>query len=224
MHLFCRLAALPLAISAAALCAEDFAKYRDFRLESDLAAVTKQLGARGSDIKVIHERPALIQELRWQRPYAPPAATGSDAAKEIHFSFYNGILHRMVVIYDRDRTEGLTVADMVDAMSVTYGPASKSAAELVFPSMYNETVGVLARWEDEQTSVNVVRSAYNPTYGLILFSRKVDALAQAAIARAGVLDEQQAPLRELERQKREAEAVRIGLDKARTTNKGSFRP
>jgi hypothetical protein len=223
MYSFCRLAALPLALSAVGLCAEDLGKYRDFRLDSDIAAVTKQLGARGTDIKLVHERPALIQELRWQRPYAP-ASSVTDAVKEIHFSFHNGLLHRMVVIYDRDRTEGLTTADLIDAMSSTYGAASKSDAELVFPSMYNESVGILARWEDEQTSVNLVRSAYNPTYGLIIFSRKADALAQAAIVRAGVLDQEQAPVRERERQKREAEAVRVGLEKARTANKGSFRP
>jgi hypothetical protein len=224
MYSFCGLATISFALSAGALYAEDLAKYRDFRLESNLVAVTKQLGASGSDVKLVHERPALIQELRWQRPYAPPTSAGVDSVKEIHFSFYNGILHRLVVIYDRDRTEGLTTADIVNTLSATYGQASRSAAELVFPSMYNETVRVLARWEDEQTSVNLVSSAYNPTYGLIIFSRRADALAQAAMTRAGVLDNEQAPVRERERQLKEAEAVRVGLEKARLVNKGSFRP
>ena len=224
MYLFCRVIAVPLALSAAAFCAEDLAVYRQFRLETNIAAVAKQLGSREMDVKVVHRRPALIQELRWQRPYAPPSSVTADSVKEISFSFCDGVLHRMVVIYDRDRTEGLTTEDMIDALSASLGAASKSSAQLVFPSMYNETVGVLARWEDAQTSVNLVRSAYNPTYGLIMYSRKADALAQTAILRAAVLDEQEGPLRESQRQKKEAEVTRVELEKARVTNKGSFRP
>ena len=224
MYIFCRVVAVALVFSAGLLRAEDLAKYRDYRLERELPEVAKQLGGKAADAKTVHQRPALIQELRWHAPYTPPASGNVETVKEIHFSFYNGVLFRMVVIYDRNRTEGLTTEDMIAALSPAYGTASKSSAEIVFPSMYNETVGVLARWEDAESSVNLVRSAYNPTYGVILFSRKVDALAQADIVRAVTLEQEEAPLRESQRQKKEAEATRVELEKARLANKGSFRP
>jgi hypothetical protein len=224
MELFFRLAAVSLAFSAASLCAEDLARYRDYRLERELPEILKQLGKTARDVRMVHQRPALIQELRWQASSAPPASGSVETVKEIQFSFYNGVLYRMVVVYDRNRTQGLNTEDMIAALSGAYGTASKSAAELVFPTMYNETVGVLARWENAESCVNLVQSGYHPTYGLVLFSRRVDALAQADVLRAVALDDQEAPLREKRRQKSEAEATRLELEKAREANKGSFRP
>jgi hypothetical protein len=216
---------VPIVLSAVSLCAEELANYRDFRLERGLDAVVKQLGGTAADAKVVHERPALIEEIRWHASYAPSASVGGESVKQMQFSFYNGTLYRIVVMYDRQRTDGLTVEDMIAVLSATYGSASKSpAAELLFPSMYNETVGVLARWEDEHASVNLVRSTYNPTYGLILLSQKLDALAQASIREARTLDDLEAPLRESQRQKKAAEGTRLQLEKSRLANKETFRP
>ena len=60
-----------------------------------------------SEATVTHQRPALIQDLQWRRPYSAssPTAVFPDSVQQIVFSFYNDQLFRLVIDYDRDRTE-----------------------------------------------------------------------------------------------------------------------
>ena len=141
------------------------------------------------------------------------------------FNFYNGVLYRLVITYDRDRTDGLRTEDMIEAISATYGPdIDPAAAEIVFPSVFNETVKVLARWDDAQSSLNLVRSSYKPAFGVVLYSKRLDALAQAAIAEAVRIELREAPQKEAERLRLQEEAARVRQEKARLANKGSFTP
>ena len=52
-----------------ALAAQDFGRYREFELGSDVMTVSPVTGTAASDLKVIHQRPALIQELTWRPKY-----------------------------------------------------------------------------------------------------------------------------------------------------------
>lgn len=81
--------------------------------------------------------------------------------RTISFSFYNGELFRIVVNYDRSKTEGLSTEDVVEAISAKYGTATKPAAEVIFSSsqVYNDSEVVIARWEDSQYSFNLFRDA-----------------------------------------------------------------
>jgi hypothetical protein len=216
-------------LSAASLYAGDLSKYREFQLGMNLAALAKQAQMKPSDAKTIHQRPALIQELEWQPRFAIRSGSDSDtdSVEEVLFSLYNNQLSRMVVSYNRARTEGLTTEDMIEAISATYGAAEKPEAEIVFPSVYRETVKVVARWEDSQYSLSLVRlapSSYQPEFGMVLLSKRLDALAQAASAAAIRLDEQEAPQREIERQKKVEDENRAEQEKARPANKANFRP
>jgi hypothetical protein len=83
---------------------------------------------------------------------------------------------------------------------------------------------VIARWEDSQYSFNLFRSSYQPTFGMVGFSKRLDALARVATAEAIRLDEQEAPQREVERQKEQDAKDRAGQKKARLVNKPNFRP
>ena len=130
-----------------------------------------------------------------------------------------------MVNYDRDETEGLTAGDMIEAISATYGTAAKPVStEIAFSStqVYDESEPIIARWEDAQYSFNLYRSAYQPTFGMIAFSKKLDALARAATTEANRLDAQTAPQRELQRQQGEDEKNRESLEKARKLNKSNF--
>src|SRR5712692_7152472 len=161
--------------------AGDFSRYREFQFGTSLLAVAKQAGMAPLEAKIIHQRPAVIQELDWQPGrYSSPA----DSVKSILFSFCNGELFRMVVNYDRYKTEGLTAEDMIEAISSQYGTATTPDAEIVFPSLYHETVKVIARWEDSQYSLSLVRSSYQPSFGMIVLSKRLDTLAEAAITEA----------------------------------------
>jgi hypothetical protein len=59
---------------------------------------------------------------------------------------------------------------------------------------------------------------------VVVFSKRLDALARAAIVEATRLDEQEAPQREIERQKKQDEENRATQEKARPANKANFRP
>jgi hypothetical protein len=113
---------------------------------------------------------------------------------------------------------------MIAAISTTYGPATKPGGEIAYRSYYGDTAAVLARWEDADYSYNLVRTGDRASFALILFSKKLDALAGTAIAEAVRLDAQEAPQREIDKQKKQAAEDQLVLDKARSANKPNFRP
>ena len=207
------------------LSAVDFSRYRSFRIGTDLATIAGQARMDPSQAKVVHRRPALIQELEW-RPQPLGPSTQVDTVSEVVFSFYNGELYRLVVNYDRYKTEGLTAEDLIAAISATYGSATRSAAEIVLPSIYgdNETLEILARWEDAEYSFNLVRFSHQTSFTLVALSKRLDVLARAAVIEAVRLDAQEAPQREIALQNRQAEENRVQQEKARLANKPGFRP
>ena len=70
--------------------------------------------------------------------------------QQIGFSFYNDQLFRLVIDYDRDRTEGMTAADMIEAISSAYGSISKVAQKscVVSSQVAEESGTPVARWGD----------------------------------------------------------------------------
>src|SRR5258708_20007423 len=112
-----------LLLMAPLLGAQDLSKYRHFTLGMNLTNLLERTEQKLTDVKTIHGRPALIQELTWWPPNVPGTSIRSDGVEQILFSFYNSELYRISVTYDRSSTEGLTEADMVKSVSVKYGPA-----------------------------------------------------------------------------------------------------
>src|SRR6266478_6970636 len=186
------------ALSVPLLLAADLSSYRNFQLGMNLLAVEKQADIKPSEAKTVHQRPAMLQDLEWRPRRFPGPAPESDPVKDILFSFYNSQLFRMVVNYDRYKTDGLTNDDMVEAISATYGSAAKTSGEVLFPSAYSEKVKVIARWEDGKYSFNLVRSPYQPSFALIAFSKELHILAEAAAVEATRLEVLDAPEREAE--------------------------
>jgi len=214
-------------VSAPLSYPRDLSRYREFQFGMDLLAVAKQANVEPSEARVVHQRPALIQELEWRPQRALGPSSEADPVKEVLFSFYNGELFRVLVNYDQSKTEGLTDEDMVEAISAQYGIATKPTAKIILFSsfhIYNDSEKVIARWEDTQYSFNLFRSSYQPTFGLLVFSKRLDRSAVAAIAEAIRLDDQEAPQREIERQRKQEEESRAAQEKARPANKGNFRP
>jgi hypothetical protein len=201
--------------------------YRGFQLGMSLPVVAKLADMEPSEARVIHQRPAVIQELDWRPSHPLDSPPPADSVQEALLSFYNGELFQMVVNYDRYKTEGLTDADMIDTISAQYGTASRPEAKVILFStfqVYDDHEKVIARWEDSQYSFNLFRSSYQPTFGMLIFSKRLDLLAQVAIGEAIRLDEQDAPQREIELQKKQDEASRAEQEKARLENKLNFRP
>jgi hypothetical protein len=211
------------AMSTAALAA-DLSQYRNVHFGADLPSVAKQVGVSASEAKVIHSRPALIQELAWS-PRGLGSSPHAESVDRVIFSFYNGELYQIAINYDRFEIEGLTAEDMIDAISATYGTAAKLAAPVkAAEDRYGNQKDALARWEDPQYCFDLRPSRYGTNFSLIGVLKRLDSPAQAAILEAKRLDDQEAPQRDAARLASEQEAARDKLEKARLENKPRFRP
>lgn len=205
------------------------AQYRDFVLKSNLAAVSTAAGVAASEAKTIHQRPAVLQDLEWRpsRWTAGKTSASTDPVEQIVFSFYNDQLFRVVVDYSLDRTEGMTDADMIEAIGAVYGtPIKRVAGAARMASQVETESGLpLARWGDAGYTVVMYRaSAYGHGFRLIVTESALERLARKATVDAARLDELDAPRVELARQKKERDDGRIVAEKARAVNKAAFRP
>lgn len=211
-----------LLVLAPLLRAQDLSKYRHFTLGMSLTKLLDHTEQKMTDVKTIHGRPALIQELIWWPPNFPGTALRSDSVEQILFSFYNGELYKISVTYDRPSTEGLTEEDMVKSISAKYGPATIVAPEIdsAVNDQYNSKQKPVATWEDAQYSFSLVRSSFGDALGLVGFSKRANAQAEFAIAEALKLDEQEGPKRDAEHQKKQMDDLEV----ARQKNQKSFRP
>ena len=211
-----------LLLSTPLLLAQDLSKYRHFTLGMSMTRVLERTGQKMADVKPIHVRPAMIQELEWWPPNVSGASFQSDPVKQMLFSFYNGELYKISVTYDQSSTEGLTTEDMVKSISEKYGPAT--SVSLVIDSAKNDRYDVkpmiVASWEDAQYSFNLGRSSYADRLGLVIYSKRVNEEAELASAEAVKLDEQEGPQREAAIQKKQTDDLEV----ARQKNRKIFRP
>jgi hypothetical protein len=191
----------------------------------DVATAAKHVPMKASAAAatVVHHRPAVIQELVWH-PNSFGASGKADSIKYGRLSFYNNELYRIVVTYDRDRVEGMTAGDMIAAISTTYGKATTPKVEIAYESNYAEVAQVLARWENSEYSYNLVRSGYGDSFGLVMYSKRLDALAAIAIKEAARLDAKEAPQRAVEAARKQKQQEASALDKARSANGPNFQP
>ena len=112
------------------LSGADLSTYRGFRIWNEPGApAVKHSGMDVSEVTTSHQRPARIEELAWNPERFSGASGDIDPVQQVLFSFYNGQLFRMVVDYDNQRTEGMSVSDIIEAMSVHYGPSTRPAVE-----------------------------------------------------------------------------------------------
>ena len=209
-------------LSAPLIRGQDLSKYRDFPFGMSVADLSKQVDLKPLQTKLIHKRPSVIQELTWWPRESSGSSLQADSVWQVFFTFYNGELYRILVTYDRHATKGLTAEDMVQAISAQYGTATRPDAQISFPTneLYRSKEKVIARWEDSQYSINLFRSSFLNSFGLVMFSKRLDGEAEAAIAEAVELERQKAPQTEVARMKKEAD----NLEVARQMNRKIFRP
>ncbi len=189
------------------LRAQDLSKYRHFTIGMSMTRVLERTGQKMADVKLIHGRPALVQELNWWPPNLPGISYQSDTVEQILFSFYNGELYKISVTYDRSSTEGLTEED---TLAIDYAPNDR----------HGVTQTPVASWEDAQYSFNLVRSSFTDHLGLVIYSKRVNTDAELHIAEAVKLEEQDGPQKEADRLKKQTD----DLETARQKNRKIFRP
>jgi len=209
-----------LLLTAPMLRAQDFSKYRNFSLGTNLAAVLKHTDQRLLDVKATHDGSLLFQELTWRPANGIGVLSRSENVDELVFSFYKGELYKMVVTYERASTEGLTADDMVKSISAKYGPATSIALEIDSAVQYELRQKPVASWEDSQYSFNLVRSSFSNAFQLVIYSKRVAAAVDMALAEVVKVDELEAPAKAVAHQKKEADAIEL----TRQKNQKSFRP
>ena len=194
---------------------QDLSRYRKFVLGTSLAAISKEVGQDERQATLISQSPALIQEMTYWQVDTSDSLGRMEPISHITLDFYNGALYRIVVVYDEKAVEGLTEEDMVKAISARYGPGVRLYPEIDFPSNdgYSSPEKVIARWDDSENSVNFFRSTGPESFGLAVFSKRLNAQAEAAIVESAKLAQEQAPQKEVD-----------DLDIARQKNMKSFRP
>jgi hypothetical protein len=209
-------------LSAPVIHGQDLSKYRYFSFGTSLASVSKQVDRQPVEAEVIHQQPALIQELTWWPPQPYGSSRPAEPVEKILFSFYNGALYRMLVIYDRSAIEGLTEEDMIRVVSAKYGAATRPVADVNFPTnpSYRATEKVIARWEDSKYSLNLLRSSWSNTFAIVMFTKQLDAQAGISIAESVKLEQQEVPQMEAARVKKEA----VALEGERQKNIKTLRP
>jgi hypothetical protein len=220
-------ASVAFVLGAQAVVAGELSRYRGYALESSVASVVKISGARESDARTLHERPATIRELEWRAPYVPPNGEPADPVHDVVFSFYDDQLYQMVVTYDRDRMQGLTHDDVIESIGAIYGiPLLRYAPAAHTPvaaDVLADTT-VLAKWENAASLLTLTKDTYSSQYQLVLISKTLSTQARIAINEARRLDTEEAPQRRLDERKREVADALAASQKARVVNKPAFRP
>jgi hypothetical protein len=234
MMSFARVGALSVAsaiLAAAPMIAQDlgtdFTRYRAFQLGSSVSAVATAAAIPVTEATLLHERPARLQDLTWRLSRWIGGSPATDPVNQMRFSFYNDQLFRIVVEYAADKTEGMTDADLIDALASSYGrPLVRrigTTAALPGPDLEGGTA--VAHWGDAAHMMVVYRAAsYGAPMRLVLTDVRVEELARRARLESQRLDEQDAPRREIARQKQERDDSASATEKAREANKATFRP
>jgi hypothetical protein len=141
------------------------------------------------------------------------------------FSFYDDQLYKIVVDYDARRTQGMTEADMVAAISSTYGVASISASKAARTATpYGQSDRPLTIWADNGYTVVLYRMSYQNAFRLVVSSAKLADQARVAELEAARLDRVEAPAREAERQRKQIDESRASEEEARRLNLPGFKP
>jgi hypothetical protein len=203
--------------------ANELSRYREFELGQSLSAVTSITQTAERDLKTLHSRPSLLQQVEWRPRYMTGApVVGRDSINSIVFNFVDDRLFRMTVAYERTRTNGLTNADMIASLVAIYGapgPSAKARAE----SAPLDAV-VVAEWRQADALITLQHSPYTTTFSLVITAVSLEATARRAQETAVVLDAREAPAREAALAKKRVDDERQAEERARATNKGVFQP
>jgi hypothetical protein len=201
---------------------QDLSKYRNFSFGMSVGELSKQIDLKPLQTKLIPKRPVIIQQFTWWPRESSGSSLQAEWAWQVFFTFYNDELYRIVVTYNRDATDGLTAEDMVRAISAQYGAATRPDVQISFPTneLYRSTEKVIARWENSQYSINLFRSTFLNSFGLVMFSKRLNGRADAAIAESLKFEEQADLEKEIERQKKDAGNLEVVGQK----NGKAFRP
>lgn len=206
--------------------AADLDVYRDFKLGHSTAVVLERARGIARDVKTLHERPMLLQELSWRPPYITGGGmSGRDTVRAVVFSFMNDKLFRIAVEYEARQTEGMTSADMTAALTAVYGQVAPAAPAVRRPTASRiDALVPVARWQKGDTEVVLLRSEIGSRFSMTIASVSGEQRARKAQSDGDALHKSEAPAREAAQAKARADAADKAAEATRATNKAAFKP
>jgi len=207
--------------------APSYSRYRGVALGDTVTAAVASLNMTASDIATVHVRPSLIQQLTWRpNQFFTGRTIKPDAMAEMVLTFHLGRLARVVATYDRDRTEGLTNADLTDSFTATYGPSMLVSRPIASRAGTTaaDAAEILGQWDDGETLVVLSRDVYPPRVKLTVSSIAGNRLLQDAMASSVRLDALEAPMRDMVRRTSDELTRRQRAEQSRVDNKAAFKP
>ena len=199
-----------------------YTQYRGVSIGDSPSAVVATLKLTPADVVVVTSRPTLVEQITWRpNQFITGRPTPTDALWEMVLTFHGGRLARIVATYERDRTEGMTDADLHAAFTATYGRA------MLVPTIGSAAAGdsqTIGQWGDGDTLVVLWRETYPRRIHVTVSSVADDRMMQAAIASGKLLDAIEAPARDVVRRATDDFALRQRAAKTRGDNKAAFKP
>ena len=180
-------AALGAGASVTLVSAQGRPHYRSYAMGDDLWAIAERLGVPVPDGTATPAVAGGVQELQWHARFFPRGtAPAGDPVDRLVFSFFEHRLFRIVIDYAPDRTEGMTEADMVAAVSTLFGPPARRT--LASSAATRTPEAVIARWIRGDQSVVLLAIQGRTAYRMVVVSTALEALARASGAREAPVD------------------------------------
>jgi hypothetical protein len=214
------------AIAAPVRTAEpELPRYRGVALGESVATVIDALKAAPADVKVLRDRPSLVQELTW-RPlrFISGEMLEADPVAEMVLTFHSDRLVRIASLYDRERIAGLTDADLREAVSAVYGVSSLMSNPAWTSQQSPADRQTIGRWEHGDTLIVLWHDLYPDRSGLIISAIAADTVMQQAISEGRRIEAIEAPARELALRAANAAAILARAETIRLANKAAFKP
>ena len=179
------------AMSASLLGAQGRPHYRAYQMGDDVLTISRQLGVPSPAGTLMPPALGAVEELRWRPQYVRRGvAPSSDPVARLVFSFFENQLFRIVIDYASARTEGMTEADVVAAVSKVYGaPARRThPPSPVGLRPQRPADSVVAQWTDGGHQVALLAAQDQIAFRLIVSSAPLEAFARAAGAHEAPAD------------------------------------
>jgi hypothetical protein len=200
--------------------------YRTYRMGDDPVSIARQVNLPSPAAAASPVLGAVVG-LTWRAQYSRRGGTpSSDPVALLVFSFYEDQLFRIVIDYSSDRTEGMTEADMVAAVSRVYGPPAKRSDPPNTVGLHPQRPAdsVVAQWTDGELRVALLAVGAQTPFRLIVASVPLEALARGTGAHETPADLQDGPSINAARATAGVEKAGPAWEKRRRANIASFIP
>jgi hypothetical protein len=163
------------------LAAQPRTDYRTYRMGDDVMAIARQIVLPGPAATARRVRGPVL-ELSWRVQYVRGGTLSNDPVVLLVFSFYDDRLFQIVIDYSPARTDGMTEADMVAAVSRVYGAPAKRTdpPSPVGLDPQRRTDSVVAQWTNGELRVALLSIRDQTAFRMIVESIPLEGLASVA--------------------------------------------